>query len=58
MAPDGTVWLTEHPPGTTNGTYVNDARIPAGTRVPLTDGDTVGLGRNCALRLLLVEPPA
>lgn len=58
MAPDGTVWLTEHPPGTTNGTYVNDARIPPGTRVPLTDGDTVGLGRNCALHLLLVEPPA
>ncbi|MFD7134687.1 FHA domain-containing protein [Streptomyces sp. NPDC059894] len=58
LAPDGGVWLTEHPHGTTNGTYVNDERVPAGTRVPLSDGDTVGLGRHCAFRVVLVEPPA
>ncbi|MFJ4619053.1 FHA domain-containing protein [Streptomyces sp. NPDC088812] len=57
LAPDGGVWLTEHPHGTTNGTYVNDERVPAGTRVPLSDGDMVGLGRHCAFRLVLVEPP-
>ncbi|MEW2569305.1 FHA domain-containing protein [Streptomyces sp. NPDC047070] len=53
---DGSVWLTEHSGGTTNGTYVNGERIGRGARVPLRDGDVVGLGRHFAFTLLTVEP--
>ncbi|MFG3517441.1 FHA domain-containing protein [Streptomyces bobili] len=58
MTPDGGLWLTEHPTGTLNGTFVNGERVPPGDRVPVTDGDTVRLGRHCAFTLLVVEPPA
>ncbi|USQ82929.1 FHA domain-containing protein [Streptomyces phaeoluteigriseus] len=57
MTPDGGLWLTEHPAGTLNGTFVNGERVPPGGRVPVTDGDTVRLGRHCAFRVLVVEPP-
>ncbi|WP_086773016.1 FHA domain-containing protein [Streptomyces bobili] len=57
MTPDGGLWLTEHPTGTLNGTFVNGERVPPGERVPVTDGDTVRLGRHCAFTLLVVEPP-
>ncbi|CAM5700470.1 FHA domain-containing protein [Streptomyces aurantiogriseus] len=56
LAPDGTLWLTENPAGTSNGTYVNNERIPQGTRVPLHDGDVIGLGRRVALTVLLTDP--
>ncbi|KUN76153.1 hypothetical protein AQJ64_39145 [Streptomyces griseoruber] len=58
LTPDGTMWLTECAHGTLNGTYVNDERIPPGTRAPVHDGDVIGLGRNCAFTVLLVEPGA
>ncbi|MET9558868.1 FHA domain-containing protein [Streptomyces tauricus] len=58
LTSDGSVWLTEHPGGTTNGTYVNGERIERGARVPLRDGDVVGLGRHFAFTLLTVEPDA
>lgn len=58
MTPGGGLWLTEHPTGTLNGTFVNGERVPPGERVPVTDGDTVRLGRHCAFTLLVVEPPA
>ncbi|WP_405907103.1 FHA domain-containing protein [Streptomyces sp. NBC_00828] len=58
MAQDGTVWLRENPEGTVNGTYVNDERLPQGSRVPLADGDVVRLGRNLSFVVLLVEPSA
>ncbi|MCF4139845.1 FHA domain-containing protein [Streptomyces sp. Tue 6430] len=59
MAPDGGLWLTEHPAGTVNGTFVNGERVPPGDRVPVADGDTVRLGTYCAFTVLVVgEPPA
>ncbi|MFF5182888.1 FHA domain-containing protein [Streptomyces sp. NPDC000345] len=58
LAPDGAMWLTEYADGTLNGTYVNDVRIDRGARVALSDGDVIGLGRNCAFKVLLVEPDA
>ncbi|WP_416977610.1 FHA domain-containing protein [Streptomyces sp. T028] len=58
LMPDGTMWLTECAHGTTNGTYVDDERIAPGARVPVTDGNVIGLGRNCAFTVLLVEPDA
>ncbi|MCX4764285.1 FHA domain-containing protein [Streptomyces sp. NBC_01275] len=58
LTPDGTVWLTEHPGGTTNGTYVNGVQIGRGARIALRDGDVVGLGRHFAFTVLTVEPDA
>ncbi|MEU1177244.1 FHA domain-containing protein [Streptomyces sp. NPDC005820] len=58
LAPDGTMSLTECAHGTLNGTYVNAERIAPGARVPVRDGDVIGLGRNCAFTVLLVEPEA
>ncbi|MFJ8106731.1 FHA domain-containing protein [Streptomyces sp. NPDC096132] len=58
LTPDGRMWLTEYAHGTLNGTYVNDERIGRGARVPLDDGDVIGLGQNCAFTVLLVEPDA
>ncbi|WP_460068535.1 FHA domain-containing protein [Streptomyces sp. YKOK-I1] len=58
LTPDGTMWLTECAHGTLNGTYVNDERLTPGTRAPVRDGDVIGLGRNCAFTVLLVEPDA
>ncbi|MFF9062488.1 FHA domain-containing protein [Streptomyces sp. NPDC014882] len=57
MAPDGGLWLTEHPAGTVNGTFVNGERVPPGDRVPVADGDTVRLGTYCAFTVLVVEEP-
>ena len=31
-------------PGSTNGTFVNDRRVDAGTKVELSDGDSVRFG--------------
>ncbi|MFF4657255.1 FHA domain-containing protein [Streptomyces sp. NPDC001381] len=58
LTPDGAMWLTEYADGTLNGTYVNDVRIDRGARVAVSDGDVIGLGRNCAFTVLLVEPDA
>ncbi|MFH9860591.1 FHA domain-containing protein [Streptomyces sp. NPDC017202] len=57
MTPDGGLWLTEHPAGTMNGTFVNGERVPPGDRVPVADGDTVRLGTYCAFTVLVVEEP-
>ncbi|MFF3498559.1 FHA domain-containing protein [Streptomyces sp. NPDC003247] len=56
LAPDGTLWLTENPRGTANGTYVNHERIPRGGRVRLEDGDVIGLGEKVAFTVLLPDP--
>ncbi len=50
---DGSAWVTdEH---STNGTHVNGARVPAGGRVPLRDGDTLRLAADVTAHVSLAH---
>src|SRR5688572_23957237 len=44
--------------GSTNGTYVNGARIPPHTPVVLSDGDLIGVGGYSIQYVLIPETPS
>lgn len=53
-AADGTAWVRdEH---STNGTFVNDHRIPNGARTSIADGDKVRLGSTPSMVVRLAPP--
>ncbi|MEU3463064.1 FHA domain-containing protein [Streptomyces sp. NPDC006733] len=47
--PDGSGWITDE--GSTNGTFVRGARIPAGERVALHPGDALRLAADVSARV-------
>jgi two-component system, cell cycle response regulator len=52
--PQGLVRLTDL--GSTNGTYINDRRIPRGTPVRVKDGDRIRLGTTVVLKFVRLDP--
>ncbi|WP_329137281.1 FHA domain-containing protein [Streptomyces sp. NBC_01476] len=49
--PDGSVWITDE--GSTNGTFVNERRLPPEHRTALRTGDTIRLAADVTVRVLL-----
>ncbi|GDY50890.1 hypothetical protein SVIO_015130 [Streptomyces violaceusniger] len=56
VEPDGTAWVEEPEEGTRNGTYLNGARIAAGVRTPVRDGDQLRLGLRVSFAVRLYGP--
>ncbi|MBD3004139.1 FHA domain-containing protein [Streptomyces sp. 5-10] len=56
VEPDGTAWVEEPEEGTRNGTYLNGARIAAGVRTPVHDGDQLRLGLRVSFAVRLYGP--
>ncbi|WP_214665328.1 FHA domain-containing protein, partial [Streptomyces javensis] len=56
VEPDGTAWVEEPEAGSRNGTYLNGARIAAGVRTPVRDGDQLRLGLRVGFSVRLYGP--
>ncbi|AGP60490.1 FHA domain-containing protein [Streptomyces rapamycinicus] len=56
VEPDGTAWVEEPEAGSRNGTYLNGARIAAGVRTPVRDGDQLRLGLRVSFAIRLYGP--
>ncbi|MBP8532059.1 FHA domain-containing protein, partial [Streptomyces sp. MK37H] len=56
VEPDGTAWVEEPDAGSRNGTYLNGARIAAGVRTPVRDGDQLRLGLRVSFAIRLYGP--
>ncbi|MGW6456733.1 FHA domain-containing protein, partial [Streptomyces sp. NPDC055078] len=56
VEPDGSAWVEEPAEGTRNGTFVNGARVAAGVRTPLRDGDQLRLGLRISFTVRLYGP--
>ncbi|NEW71270.1 FHA domain-containing protein [Streptomyces rhizosphaericus] len=56
VEPDGTAWVEEPEAGSRNGTYLNGARIAAGVRTPVRDGDQLRLGLRVSFAVRLYGP--
>ncbi|AUA15940.1 FHA domain-containing protein [Streptomyces sp. SID8382] len=56
VEPDGTAWAEEPEAGSRNGTYLNGARIAAGVRTPVRDGDQLRLGLRISFTVRLYGP--
>ncbi|OPF74685.1 FHA domain-containing protein [Streptomyces antioxidans] len=56
VEPDGTAWVEEPEAGSRNGTYLNGARIAAGVRTPVRDGDQLRLGLRISFTVRLYGP--
>ncbi|AEM84884.1 Forkhead-associated protein [Streptomyces violaceusniger Tu 4113] len=53
VEPDGSAWVEEPAEGSRNGTYLNRARIAAGVRTPVRDGDQLRLGMRVSFAVRL-----
>lgn len=52
---DGSVWVRDE--RSANGTFVNDARVPAGATVPLVDGDRLRLASDIVVQVRIGSAP-
>jgi hypothetical protein len=55
VRPDGSVWVRDE--RSANGTFVNDARVPAGATVPLVDGDRLRLASDIVVQVRIGSAP-